>query len=471
MEMSGEQHNIKFTIKNHVLPLFNNREFLSSIQKQIVGLLKTDDLTLSDLLSRLHNCDPLVTKKGIEDLISNEIVNYNPRKKQYSIKKSLDVGLSKSSDDPLDGYRNKDFLTKLPFANDQKTSDIIQAIKKNLPEASPVYFQWWFEDSSLPLLSSAILSRISNSERIALIGAPTLGAYVSHFIKNRIVIFDVDETLLNNLKSEAKNNSDLIRYDVVSNLNKDFQNNFNIVYLDPPWYVDYILTFLKRASELCKRGGLVFISLPPVNTRPTIYQERKRIYKFIKDYKFKIISYWPSAIKYEVPKFEARAYEQSGVKLKQPWREGDLLLLRKTGDVINADFLELQVEQNSWSEFIINECRLFLKETTCSTENSSISLISKPSGYDSFYLKTTSLRESARKMADIISSRNHAALVKNKKIAKEMLDALSKKRELTKIEQEIFIRYKSSKREIAEAIATLTSFTQSEEPDEKAKHL
>jgi len=462
MKGSGEQYNIKAPSKDNVLPEFSDGEFLLNIQKQIVGLLKTDDLTLSDLLSQLHNCDPLFAKKAIEDLISSDIVDFNSRKKQYSIKTSWDLDLTESENDPLKKYRNAHFLAISPSPPSQNALDIIHKIKTNLPEASPVYFQWWFTPASLLLLSNAILARISNSDRVAFIGAPTLGTYVSYFFENRLAVFDVDQTLLNNLKNVAQKGAEFIRYDVVNDLDKELQNKFSIIYLDPPWYLNYIFAFLKRAGELCKQGGLIFVSLPPVNTRSTIFQERERVYKFIKDCGFRIISYWPSAIRYEIPKFESRAYKQSGIELRQPWREGELLLLRKTKNIINADSPEFLIEQRNWSEFIINKCRIFLKKTAGPNKNNDTPIISRSENYDSFYLKTTSLREPARKKADIISSRNHAALVRNKKLIEEILTALSKKEQQKKLGQELFMRYKYDKKELDEVITTLTSFTYNE---------
>lgn len=439
----------------NILPELKDRGFLQYIQQEIIVILKKRPLTLFQLLKKLDNCDPLVANKAVENLKALKLVKFNNRSKEYYCKSFLAPTFPENRIDIFSKFKNKlDLTSSLP--NIHHCVSLVKNIKGCLPEASPAFFQWWFSDSTYSLLSNAILSRTNCRSRLAFIGAPTLGAYLSKLCKNSISIFDIDKYVLEAMRNHGNKNADFIQYDVFNEIGISFKNKFHLVYLDPPWYLEPMLLFLKRALEICKNGSYIFISLPPLNTRATALSERNKILEFVTHSGLEVISYWPSKIEYEIPKFERNTYAHSGITLDFPWRKGDLLLLKKSRHRKSRDPTLMLSRQESWEEVDIGKCRFFFRDKS-DYGNANPAILKLPN-YHNFYLKSTSLRESGRRKANMISSRNHGALVRGGKILYEIFETLSSRKNIEDSKKQLVRKYGRCKKHIEKTVDTISAF-------------
>lgn len=427
-----------------------SKDFLQNIQEEIISSLKVKPLTFSQLLKRLNNCDPLFAKKALDLLERRKVINFTSGCRFQIQSKAIPQEQKVKS--MFDEFKYKVPLCSSPLTH-KNNKNLINDIKHLLPEASPVYFQWWFHDSIYPLLSDAIISRINFHSKIALIGATTLGAYLSRACNNFISVFDIDKTLLKSVGDLAKRNLELIQYDVFNEIDSLFKNKFSLVYLDPPWYLDTTLIFLKRAMEVCENNGYIFVSLPPLNTRETINSERYKIKEFIFSSGVEIVGYWPSVLRYDVPIFENRAYCQSGIKIDYSWRSGDLILLRKSVATKQVKLSFRSHKKEQWDEFILKKCRFFIRNSD--TDSNGKLSIEKLPNYKDFYLKTTSLREPGRKRADMITSRNHCAIVKSKDVLSELIRELSAGGSVENIERKFKMNYGYLRNDVKNTINTI----------------
>jgi len=198
------------------------------------------------------------------------------------------------------------------------------------PHANPLISQWWFTLDSIEKLSERLFL-INGEKPIAFLGAPTIGFYHSNcFPETKSYIFDLDENIIETLISEDITNTKV--YDAYNELDDEFIGKFSSVVIDPPWYDNDIRVFLYRAFQLLDSGGYIFCMLPPRLTRPTIIEERNNLMADLIGSKFKIISLESNFVKYLMPPFEQFAFKDIDAIKTNPWRNGDVLILKKTNE-------------------------------------------------------------------------------------------------------------------------------------------
>jgi len=200
-----------------------------------------------------------------------------------------------------------------------------------LPAPNPLASQWWFTLDSIEKLSDKI-QNLDNSNSSAFIGAPTVGYYFSLCVNSNIGIFDIDADVLKSLALSKK--VDLVNYNVYHDLPKKYKGKYTSVVIDPPWYKQDTKRFIQRGAELIKGDGFIFCLIPPRLTRPGIIDERNDIIKFIIDSNAQIVSIETDFVKYLVPLFEQYAYKNLDSEKLDPWRTGDLLVIKKNKDSI-----------------------------------------------------------------------------------------------------------------------------------------
>ena len=95
--------------------------------------------------------------------------------------------------------------------------------------------------------------------------------------------------------------------------------------MDPPWYSNFLYQFVWLRAKCLEPGGLMVISIPPINTRSDVDEERIKWFTFCQKQGLCIERLEPEKLEYAMPFFEYNAFRTAGTINVQPfWRKGDL---------------------------------------------------------------------------------------------------------------------------------------------------
>jgi hypothetical protein len=418
------------------LPELSDTDYVQSIASRILAVLNGRALSFGEILEELGNCDPLVATAALRRLRRAKIVDEERSScsfRRVGPSQTVEAKESKRTTGYRSGAGNQDLLVL-----GAGELALIREIKSCLPAPSPIYYQWWFDDRMYPRLSQLVLGFSKPCSELMFVGATTLGVYVSRKHPGPIYVLDVDDFLLQKLAGKTGKNVVMVHYDVFDEIGPRLKCRFEVVYLDPPWYTEIMNQFLIRGAQASALGGHIFISLPPVSTRPGVKEERKQFMALVRAVGLEVIQSWPLGVRYEAPRFEKKAYSSSGLKLDRPWRSGDLFLLKKV-----SSFDSFSVGDTgrplSWNQYVIGQTRVFLRADN-QNPNKTPSIKPLP-GHRGFQLATTSRREVGRSEADLFTSDNRAAVVTGARIIGEILRALEKSPSRARLKRRLVERY------------------------------
>lgn len=152
----------------------------------------------------------------------------------------------------------------------------------------------------------------------------------------------------------------LIQYDAENPLPKELIGIAQMVFFDPPWYVDYYELFLRRSMQLSYGNyATVAFVLFPVLTRPNSLQERKQVIEIAMSHGLSLVNIEPQAAHYLTPRFEQESLNKKGIEVKN-WRKGDLVLFLSDGSRLPEN-IAVKVEQFQWNEAIIGKVKVKVK--------------------------------------------------------------------------------------------------------------
>lgn len=185
------------------------------------------------------------------------------------------------------------------------------------------------------------------------------------------------------------------------------------VFLDPPWYLDFVRPMLAAAAHACRPGGVVLISLPPDGARPSAETDRQATVTFARRLGLAILEHLPLAIDYETPFFERNALAAAGIYPPPQWRRGDLVVFRKARASTRPP--ASSARRRDWTEVGIGRMRLFIREAgeVHADEASLISLV------DGDILPTVSRRDPRRRLANVWTSGNRIFRTDNPQLVLE----------------------------------------------------
>ena len=175
----------------------------------------------------------------------------------------------------------------------------------NMPHPHFLDFDWRFTEETAKWIVKAA-NYYANGDNICYLGCPTIAIWQA--LRNpdseQWLLLDRGHFALDKWVQNKMIPAELWRaYDVFDPLPTDFKNTFAVVVTDPPWYQYEYEYFTRRAAELVKRDGLVFISsYPPF--RPYKPDKHSRFTYIVK----RILTdpNWLGSmeIDYETPEFE-----------------------------------------------------------------------------------------------------------------------------------------------------------------------
>lgn len=136
--------------------------------------------------------------------------------------------------------------------------------------------------------------------------------------------------------------------------------------IDPPWYPDETIDFMKIASDPLVDGALVFIAQPGLLTRPEVAPERATILEKLAQVGYEHVATRHDFVRYETPHFEwVTLSRQTDERIPADWRQGDLLVFRFSNS--GEGSVEVRPETGpKWDEVAIGPMRVRIRTDTCS---------------------------------------------------------------------------------------------------------
>jgi hypothetical protein len=205
--------------------------------------------------------------------------------------------------------------------------------KIRLPIPHPLDYDWRFSDIAIKRLLGECLKLTDPGETVALLGTPSvLRTSIEENFPRRMILLDANQKLINSFPSSvpgAQTEKCNLLTDPLPPIEVD------AVIADPPWYEEHLHGFVWAATQLCREGGHVIISIPPIGTRPSIEQDRVALFDFANELGLTLLRLEPAVLPYISPSFEINALRTEGFYgVSTEWRAGDLALLshdRQTG--------------------------------------------------------------------------------------------------------------------------------------------
>jgi hypothetical protein len=220
-------------------------------------------------------------------------------------------------------------------------------------------YEWWFATTGIEaVIESVVFERHHVSPAAAAcVGAPFVAVYLAAAVPElRVIALDRSAPTVAAMTGCALDNLDARTYDVRQPLPHDLVGTVQVVFCDPPWYVDYYRAFLIRCTELLNADGVLGAILFPPLTRPNAQFERNQILHMFPELGLHLEALQPLAVLYDTPPFEATllAVQQSA------WRSGDLIVARQWGTRPTPSGT-LLVEDADWETILVGKVKVMLR--------------------------------------------------------------------------------------------------------------
>ncbi|RZJ51493.1 MAG: class I SAM-dependent methyltransferase [Flavobacterium sp.] len=275
----------------------------------------------------------------------------------------------------------------------------------------PLDFEWRNSVGSLDFLVKHIECSTFDNDRILLLGFPTLFAATSlKEMSQHITLVDKNQPVIKDLeKLISKDNFNIVEADIFK-VDPDLLGKYQMVILDPPWYSPHFYDFIWLAAKCVEIGGSISISIPPINARPSIPQERIQWFSFCQENGLCLENLYSQKLSYAMPFFEFNAFRIAGVKDVLPfWRKGDLAIFKKTENIETLRPLVNDVIEE-WIEIQIDTVRFRIKMDKTTGTKLPLQIHSI---VDTEILPSISARDIRRNEANVWTSGNRIYKVQN----------------------------------------------------------
>lgn len=222
-------------------------------------------------------------------------------------------------------------------------------------------YEWWFTHGGREQVAQILFynNPLPAPEKVAFVGSPLFGAFASALVpESQVHILDKSEATLDAIKDGVNANMvHLVHYDAEHQLPQELIGIADMVFFDPPWYVDYYDLFLRRSMQLSfGHYATVAFVLFPLLTRPDSLQERKNTLEIAMSYGLSLVSMASHVAHYYTPQFEQESLKEKGIDAKN-WRRGDLAMFISDGTRLPEN-ITLRVEDSEWMETIIGKVKV-----------------------------------------------------------------------------------------------------------------
>lgn len=287
-----------------------------------------------------------------------------------------------------------------------------------LPLPHPLDFEWRFSwDASERILQ--IARRLANeTDEILLLSTPSVFYYAIQKKDTSRIRYIGDKTIVTEFLCGISNTE--AKCDFLST-NPNGAAGAGVVVIDPPWYEEFLHTFMWLAATSCKIGGYVVLSFPPEGTRPGIRAEWNRFLKLADQLGMSLLVGEEGFLPYDSPFFEVNALYAEGISIPRNWRKGIMRVFRKVAEVSTPKPVANPSEK--WNEVQFGPVRLKLRPTI-STEEIDPRLSAVIPGE---IFPSVSRRDPRRKLADVWTSGNRIFKCRRPDVLEHLIMALHHK--------------------------------------------
>lgn len=291
----------------------------------------------------------------------------------------------------------------------------------------PLDFEWRNTTGSLDYLINTALKLNDINDKILFLGFPTL--FATACLKNipqKVTLIEKNSPVV---KSLTKLNTNKDRFQIIEadifKIDPKTIDKYHSIFMDPPWYSPHFYQFMWLAAQSVEVGGVVAISLPPINTRPDIAQERIEWFSFCQMQGLCLENLYSQRLHYAMPFFEFNAFRAAGIKDVLPfWRKGDLALFRRVpSETTKRPTIDKKLSE--WVEREVDTVRIRIKIETTKPSDDELKISNLIKGD---ILPTISSRDQRRSKANIWTSGNRVFSVNNTEKFIRYLDNLKKRK-------------------------------------------
>lgn len=375
-------------------------KYTQLVDNRILQSLASGGRRLEELLPYLRGAFPLVVKSSLDGLVSVGKVEL------------------------IDG------VFYLPSNEKQICRQIVRSnsnglghLWDTLPEPHPLNFEWYWGYNTLDLIYQ--LQDWSNL-RIAFLGCPKLFTYFAlQSSSKRLLLVDRNKWLLDVLRPNLPDFAEVLIHDLFSPIPHHLYGQFDVVFADPPWYLEHSKVWLTRSLELTAQG-LIYFSLFPELIRSNAKIDRENFLAFLHSCSLDQFEVLHDALGYSTPIFEQTTLKALNLNLdfEHPWRYGDLVSVHRLQKAVVP-----KITQNfdpdygsTWETYLFGR-QVIRVRVPRTTDASNLSL---GSIYDdgSFIYRSVSLRDCLRKNIGLWTSRNKVFSVRGATILCKLLTLL-----------------------------------------------
>ena len=287
----------------------------------------------------------------------------------------------------------------LEFGDEKLLEKALGSLKVTTPlllevarDDNPVLSFWPFT----PACGQQIEELIPQKSSVALLGVPTLFKLLKNPLRSEIKLFDSDSYLFSHEITR-----DYVQCDVLSTVTSQFENTFDVVLTDPPWYLNEYRPWIVKSASLARPGGTVIFVLFPQCIRSGAEGERDAILALAHEL-FDDIEMLQAEARYETPSFEKVELLRNGLD-PADWRKATFVRGRVKSPKKTVQMPSTRVSADVWSERRVGCGRIFVNNKAAK-----IAKFLETADPTNRFLSSPSRRDPARQRANVISSRGHA---------------------------------------------------------------
>jgi hypothetical protein len=208
---------------------------------------------------------------------------------------------------------------------------------------------WWFDDETVEYFLRQIRGVIGAT---VCLGTPSVFLKARHDGLESVVLVDRDPLVRDLLTRRGHSNvitADLQRVCPLA-------SEADLIIADPPWYENEINAFLDAGHAASRVGAKILMSIPPAEIRPTIEEERHRIFERARRSGLMLLSIQSGGTRYVCPPFEHNVMRSTGENFLHDWRVGDLATFKVAQAKVEGE--EPILELGEWDDVSLANTRL-----------------------------------------------------------------------------------------------------------------